>query len=197
MPPVPIHLGATPAPVWKDSVAMDTHVQMMTSVLRRVPVMNMPPVPTHLGATPVLVTKDTLAMETLARRDALQVLSIGTKPATTSRQIEKHFFSAERDCDSRRAKLVVWPDSATHQYLIENAKSKRNIWIGLSDRGQEGEFVWSNGDSLGSFHHWKGHNFPRAHCVAMMKRRGTYVLGVKLCAANCNYFCQRTAATNP
>eukprot|EP00058_Branchiostoma_floridae_P002560 XP_002588048.1 hypothetical protein BRAFLDRAFT_83028 [Branchiostoma floridae] len=99
--------------------------------------------------------------------------------------------TAERDCDSRRAKLVVWPDSATHQYLIENAKSKRNIWIGLSDRGQEGEFVWSNGDSLGSFHHWKGHNFPRAHCVAMMKRRGTYVLGVKLCAANCNYFCQR------
>ncbi|XP_078619232.1 uncharacterized protein LOC144886471 [Branchiostoma floridae x Branchiostoma japonicum] len=109
----------------------------------------------------------------------------------------KSFFSAERDCDSRRAKLAVVPDSATHQYLIENAKSKRNIWIRLSDRGQEGEFVWSNGDSLGSFHHWKGHNFPRAHCVAMMKRRGTYVLGVKLCAANCNYFCQRTAATNP
>ncbi|XP_035691365.1 signal peptide, CUB and EGF-like domain-containing protein 3 [Branchiostoma floridae] len=113
----------------------------------------------------------------------------------------KTFVSAESDCDRRGAKLAVVLDLATHQHLIDNAKNKRNIWIGLSDRGQEGEFKWSNGADLGSFHPWRGGNNPRTDCVAMMRwgRSRTYKWRVKLCAAKLNYFCQQTltAATSP
>ncbi|XP_078573200.1 low affinity immunoglobulin epsilon Fc receptor-like [Branchiostoma floridae x Branchiostoma japonicum] len=85
----------------------------------------------------------------------------------------------------------------THQHLIRNAKNKKNIWIGLSDRVREGEFVWSNGAPLGSFHPWRGKNFPRTDCVEMMKLRGIYKWRVKRCKAKSNYFCQQTATTNP
>ncbi|XP_078680022.1 coadhesin-like [Branchiostoma floridae x Branchiostoma belcheri] len=101
------------------------------------------------------------------------------------------FLSAESDCDSRGATLVVVPDSATHQYLVQKANGKRNIWIGLSDRAREGTFVWSNGVSLGSFHPWRGRNNARADCVAMAKWRRTYVWKVRGCSGKLNYFCQQ------
>ncbi|XP_035691358.1 fibrillin-3-like [Branchiostoma floridae] len=109
----------------------------------------------------------------------------------------KTFLSAESDCDRREAKLAVVPDLATHQCLIRIAKNKRYIWIGLSDRGPEGEFVWSNGAPLGSFHPWIGLNYPRTDCVAMIRRRGAYRWRVNRCKKRYNYFCQQTAATNP
>ncbi|KAI8505162.1 calcium ion binding [Branchiostoma belcheri] len=101
------------------------------------------------------------------------------------------FLSAESDCDSRGATLVVVPDSATHQYLVQKARGKRFIWIGLSDRAREGRFVWSNGVSLGSFHPWRGRNNARLDCVAMVKFRKTYVWRVRGCSGKLNYFCQK------
>ncbi|CAH1230750.1 FBN1 [Branchiostoma lanceolatum] len=102
------------------------------------------------------------------------------------------FLSAESDCDRRGAKLVVVPDSATHQYLIQRANGKRLIWIGLSDRRRERAFVWSNGVPLAqSFHPWRGRNNVRSDCVSMMKSRRTYVWKVRGCGAKLNYFCQK------
>ncbi|XP_019616130.1 PREDICTED: fibrillin-3-like [Branchiostoma belcheri] len=104
---------------------------------------------------------------------------------------KRTFLSAESDCDGRGATLAVVPDSATHQYLVQKARGKRFIWIGLSDRAQEGTFVWSNGVSLGSFHPWRGRNNARADCVAMAKWRRTYVWRVRGCSGKNNYFCQK------
>ncbi|XP_078680020.1 uncharacterized protein LOC144915479 [Branchiostoma floridae x Branchiostoma belcheri] len=101
------------------------------------------------------------------------------------------FLSAESDCDSRGATLAVVPDSATHQYLVQKARGKRFIWIGLSDRAREGTFVWSNGVSLGSFHLWRGRNNARLDCVAMVKFRRTYVWRVRECSGKNNYFCRK------
>ncbi|XP_066290697.1 fibrillin-1-like [Branchiostoma lanceolatum] len=103
------------------------------------------------------------------------------------------FLSAESDCDRRRAKLVIVPDSATHQYLIQKANGKRFIWIGLSDRRRERAFVWSNDLPLAqSFHPWRGRNNRRANCVSMMKWRRAYVWKVRGCSAKFNYFCQKS-----
>ncbi|MGI4458284.1 EGF domain-containing protein, partial [Klebsiella pneumoniae] len=106
----------------------------------------------------------------------------------------KYFGGAESDCDRRGAKLVVVPNSATHQYLVTKASAKGNsgnIWIGLSDRAREGVFVWSNGVHLGSFHPWVGRNSGRADCVHMKRWGRTYRWRIRNCRARFNYFCQK------
>ncbi|CAH1225406.1 FBN2 [Branchiostoma lanceolatum] len=106
----------------------------------------------------------------------------------------KNFRGAESDCDARGARLVVVPNSATHQYLVTKAKANGNsgnIWIGLSDIIREGSFIWSNGVPLGSFHPWIGRNNGRADCVQMKRSRSGYRWRVRVCRAKFNYFCQK------
>ncbi|XP_066275444.1 fibrillin-2-like [Branchiostoma lanceolatum] len=106
----------------------------------------------------------------------------------------KNFRGAESDCDARGARLVVVPNSATHQYLVTKAKANGNsgnIWIGLSDIIREGSFIWSNGVPLGSFHPWIGRNNARADCVQMKRSRSGYRWRVRVCRAKFNYFCQK------
>ncbi|XP_066287026.1 uncharacterized protein [Branchiostoma lanceolatum] len=108
----------------------------------------------------------------------------------------KTYEEAESDCEARGSSLVVIPDRETHKYILAKAKEfgfKKDLWIGLTDRAQEGVFVWSNGESLASFRLSKGRNYVRKDCVAMFRWRNTYRWRVRHCHKRSRYFCQRSA----
>jgi hypothetical protein len=48
--------------------------------------------------------------------------------------------------------LVIDDDPNIHYYLLKKANGKLNIWIGATDLGHEGRWVWVNGGLVGHGH---------------------------------------------
>ncbi|MGI4458289.1 C-type lectin domain-containing protein [Klebsiella pneumoniae] len=85
-------------------------------------------------------------------------------------------------------------DLATHNYLKSRVQNV-HYWIGLDDRQSETNFVYSDGEALGTFHlFYRGHGWNRAHndCVYMNRAR-SFEWQCWVCTRRLRYICQ----TNP
>ncbi|CAH1269034.1 LRP4 [Branchiostoma lanceolatum] len=112
-------------------------------------------------------------------------------PSTTT----KNNDDAATDCDAKsNGKLACVKDQATHDYLKTKVQ-RQHYWIGLNDRQSEGNFVYSDGEPLGSFnlfylgHGWNNH---RNDCVYMNRGRD-FQWACWPCIKRSRYICQ----TNP
>ncbi|XP_078581891.1 perlucin-like protein [Branchiostoma floridae x Branchiostoma japonicum] len=67
------------------------------------------------------------------------------------------YDDAVATCSSEGGTLAMPRDAGINAFLIDlkNAvDDTADFWFGLTDRDQEGRFVWSNGVPLGHFSHW-------------------------------------------
>eukprot|EP00058_Branchiostoma_floridae_P012552 XP_002598040.1 hypothetical protein BRAFLDRAFT_252948 [Branchiostoma floridae] len=64
-----------------------------------------------------------------------------------------NYNDAAATCASEGGTLAMPSDAGINAFLL-SLKNAGDFWFGLSDRGQEGRFVWANGVPLGHFNHW-------------------------------------------
>jgi len=60
----------------------------------------------------------------------------------------KTWKQAQAEAKRLGGNLVIINNSAEENQIKQNFGSKRKLWIGLTDRRQEGNFLWSNGQAL-------------------------------------------------
>ncbi|KAK7093930.1 hypothetical protein V1264_007610 [Littorina saxatilis] len=69
----------------------------------------------------------------------------------------REFDAAERECESNLGHLVIIRDAATQDFLYNALRHDLRyngvVWIGLSDKVNEGQFVWVDG-SPAHYTHW-------------------------------------------
>ncbi|CAH1244481.1 MRC1 [Branchiostoma lanceolatum] len=68
--------------------------------------------------------------------------------------VEVSYADARAICLSHKSHLGLPKDQATNDFVVQLRNSVNNgmdAWIGLNDMGQEGTFVWEDGEVLGSF----------------------------------------------
>ncbi|CAH1238379.1 FBN3 [Branchiostoma lanceolatum] len=94
-----------------------------------------------------------------------------TKRATQ----QKNWLSARRDCESifSESHLLTDMTQEIHDQLVTKFTAIDSYWLGLNDRGVEGEFYWGNpeNDALGSPTQWdpSSPNDDAKDCVAMTR----------------------------
>jgi hypothetical protein len=66
---------------------------------------------------------------------------------------ERSWPSAEADCASWGGHLVTLEDADEESWLLQQFGSDLQVWIGLNDRSEEGEWVWVSG-SGSEWRHW-------------------------------------------
>ncbi|XP_066275437.1 uncharacterized protein [Branchiostoma lanceolatum] len=85
------------------------------------------------------------------------------------------YIEARALCEAFGAKIGMPKDQATHDFVVQyrnQFSSDVDIWIGLNDMDIEGNFVWEDGTSLGSFNPWmpgQPNNIDEQDCVVIIK----------------------------
>ncbi|CAH1259009.1 PKDREJ [Branchiostoma lanceolatum] len=90
------------------------------------------------------------------------------------------YIEARALCVAEGAILVMPKDQATHDFLVQyrnQFSSEVIIWVGLNDIEIEGNFVWEDGTSLGSFNPWMAgqpNNLDEQDCVVITQATNGY-----------------------
>jgi hypothetical protein len=67
-------------------------------------------------------------------------------------EVAKPWYEAEHDCAEQGAHLVSIQSLEENKHVI-SLKADQYLWIGLTDKGKEGTFSWTDGSAL-VFTHW-------------------------------------------
>jgi hypothetical protein len=123
----------------------------------------------------------------------------------------KTWPAAQADCERFGSNLASIRSVSQHEATAAIANGLTAVWIGLSDRAEEGNFVWSDGEQLTDFTRWHGKepgdlevtsdpwpNDPDIgssegceggeDCGALFYAGGRHSWGDTNCASKCHYF---------
>ena len=92
--------------------------------------------------------------------------------------------NAEAHCKTLGAHLIKIDSEAENDFIKSTFLTSDGLvyWIGMSNRVQEGTWVWvADGSMLGSFSNWKSSqpskNYGNQHCAAIIKSSGLFSIG--------------------
>ena len=109
----------------------------------------------------------------------------------------KNFFSAALHCKQLRSYLAEIQSESENRF-VARLHHDEDIWIGLSDRQEEGQWIWETSRRLVNFTRWspgepnnKGGGNGRAHCALIWRHYHLETWDDRNCDQKKYFVCER------